>query len=265
MSETVKPKMTGRNDHFLPQGYLRGFIHPDRQNMPQPLWGYDVCRKIWRPRSTAQVGYQVGMYDAISQDEQRFVADDLFKNLENKYPKLIRELSETNFITWRHHFAFLMNFMQMICSRSPLFFKHAESVALGKNEALSLMHVEMLMGPRQLRDFDWALRWVDDPNDPCIATEQPFAMEHPTNLDGTAPTSAEAFLHSDKTWLYFPLCWNAVLFGSRAKITDPATDKFDLRDLHRVRRTYFTKAKDFVVSPLRLDQDGMPLARLSRP
>jgi hypothetical protein len=252
MIKTIKPRMTGRNDHYLPQGYLRGFIHPERRNLPQPLWRYDVRGKAWRQRSPAEIGYRVGMYDAISPDEQRLVADELFENLEKNYPPLIRELSETNFKTWRHHFSFLLKFMQMICSRSPLFFENTESAALDKDTALSLMGVEMLRGPSQLRDFDWALRWTDDPNDPCIASEQPFVME------GTAPTSAEAF-HLSETWLYFPLCWKAVLFGSRTKITDPPTDKFDPCDLHKLRRTYFTKAKNFVVSPLRLDQDGMPL------
>jgi hypothetical protein len=189
--------------------------------MPQPLWRYDVCRKVWKERSPAQVGYRIAMYDPISPHDQRLVADELFENLENNYPPLIRELSETNFKTWRHHFAFLLKFMQMICSRSPLFFEHTESAALDKDTALSLMRVEMLRGPSQLREFDWALRWTDDPNDPCIASEQPFVMEHPTSLDGTAPTSTEAFLLSEKTWLYFPLCWKAVLFGSRSKITDP--------------------------------------------
>ena len=37
----------GRRDHYLPQGYLRGFIDPARQNKPQPLWKLDIASKRW--------------------------------------------------------------------------------------------------------------------------------------------------------------------------------------------------------------------------
>ena len=30
-----------RRDHYIPQGYLRGFIDPERINQPQPLWYFD--------------------------------------------------------------------------------------------------------------------------------------------------------------------------------------------------------------------------------
>jgi len=49
----------GRRDHYLPQGYLRGFIDPARRDEAQPLWLLDVrsgFQLITTPLYQQQVG-----------------------------------------------------------------------------------------------------------------------------------------------------------------------------------------------------------------
>ena len=44
-----------RRDHYVPQGYLRGFIHPSRLEHDQPLWHFDVAQDVWSERSTPKL------------------------------------------------------------------------------------------------------------------------------------------------------------------------------------------------------------------
>ena len=48
----------GRRDHYVPQGYLRGFIHPQRQGHPNPLWVLDVSRGKWSEKSPSRIGWE---------------------------------------------------------------------------------------------------------------------------------------------------------------------------------------------------------------
>src|SRR5579862_3221457 len=107
----------GRKDHYLPQGYLRGFIHPARRNLQNPLWHYDLHHKRWKQYSPAAIGYQVGFYDPIAPGTELEIADETFAELETKYPPLINELVASNFERWRYHFKFFLHFMQMIRAR----------------------------------------------------------------------------------------------------------------------------------------------------
>jgi hypothetical protein len=279
--------MRGRKDHYLPQGYLRGFIHPSRRNTDKLLWHYDVQYKKWKQRSAAAVGYEVGFYDPIGTNAQLEIADETFVELENKYSLMIDELAANNFDKWRYHFNFFLHFMQMMRARSPLFFKHNKAYlqskrvlsiketapidqseskakpaslpdAFIKNYSLMQMREEILKGPDQLKDFDWALRWTEDPDNPLITSEQPFTMAAPLRPDGTAMTMFEAFEY-EETWLHFPLCWQATLFGSRKRITDPPTERIAPEALINFRKTYFEKAENYVVSPVRLDDEGAPV------
>jgi hypothetical protein len=56
-----KPRLKKRNrrDHYVPHGYLRGFIDPLRLNSHQPLWRFDVHQNVWSERSTREIGYRI--------------------------------------------------------------------------------------------------------------------------------------------------------------------------------------------------------------
>jgi hypothetical protein len=52
-----------RRDHYQSQGYLRGFIHPERERLPKPLWVFDLKRNEWSEKSPYQIGCERGFYD----------------------------------------------------------------------------------------------------------------------------------------------------------------------------------------------------------
>jgi hypothetical protein len=82
----------GRRDHFLPQGYLRGFIDPARRDEPQPLWSLDIPYKKWSERSTKQLGHITGLYDYAGtgpEVESLPSADETFSDLENGLDKAL--------------------------------------------------------------------------------------------------------------------------------------------------------------------------------
>jgi Protein of unknown function (DUF4238) len=257
----MKSKNRGRKDHYLPQGYLRGFTHPCPDNPQKPLWHFDVHHKKWRQYSEAEIGFHKGFYDPIASGTELEIADETFAELERKFP-LVRKEILTNFDAWLDHRDFLLHFMQMMRARSPLFFQEKkeeqegqqimEVVSVGlkpafiKNRTLMEMRDEILKGPAELHEFSWGLRWTDDPDSPCVTSDTPFVME------GMMSDRVEAWKHND-TWLYFPICWQAVLFGTRYRIDMP-TDRFSQQDLVTLRTKYRQNAAHYLVAPVRLEE-----------
>jgi hypothetical protein len=186
-------KKTKRKDHYIPQGYLRGFIDPTRVGLPKPLWCLDISTDTWSPRSTSEVGHFRGFYDyvgakaAVAELEP---ADNAFVRLENDYPGVRDEIVSSGFALWTKHREFLLSFMRMMGVRSPLF--REQKVAEGKmiralvveeinherntikvksltpspvspafirNRAITQMREEIEKGAAWLKDFHWALRF----------------------------------------------------------------------------------------------------------
>src|SRR6266487_1574261 len=80
----------GRHDHFSPQGFLRGFIHPERLNEPKPLWVFSVERQDWSERSPTAFGSERGLYDYPADTTPDGTAEEVFLRPENDFP-LVRE------------------------------------------------------------------------------------------------------------------------------------------------------------------------------
>jgi hypothetical protein len=59
-------------------------------------------------------------------------------------------------------------------------------------------------------------------------------------------------LQDPETLLYFPICWQACLFGSPRRF-DKKTDNFGPQDMQTFRKKYRTFAKQFLISPTKLD------------
>jgi hypothetical protein len=271
-------KIRGRKDHYLPQGYLRGFIDPTQVKEDKPLWCFQVpCRK-WKRCSTAEVGFIRGFYDYSEQvDASIQTADQAFAELERNFALVLKELLASQFSNWLDHREFLLRYMQMIRARSPLYFeqKHAaansaqayviEEIsedrkklkirptqlpnAFIKNRSLTEMKEEIQKGVDWLNNFDWALRYCDSPQDPFLTSDGPFVVTGP--LEGQdKQVSWDALRHPD-TLFYFPLCWQACIVGS-PRLFDIKTDRVHPTLLQRVRDMYMEKAKDYVISPIRL-------------
>jgi hypothetical protein len=265
-----------RRDHYLPQGYLRGFIHPSRREHEQPLWHFDVPNNLWSERSTREVGYRIGLYDVSSVNEVIETADDTFRGLENEFPAVRREMESKQFANWKDHLDLLLHYMQMMRARSILFFEQkaaegknlrafvVESVSpdrqsvkltsmtpspvseqLIKNWSIAEMREEINKGATWLREFDWCLRCCDSPDDPFITSEIPL------QLYGPGSTVAENVKHPDSLF-FFPLCWQACLIGCRRPF-DVKTDHFCGEEMTTFRRWRRDCARLFLVSPSKLN------------
>jgi hypothetical protein len=265
-----------RRDHYIPQGYLRGFIEPARTKLPQPLWHFDIINHIWSERSPREVGYRHGFYDYTVSEMGVDTADMAFAELERTFPTIRSDLVKCNFSSWKDHLDFILRYVQMMRARSLLFFESQqtdgknlralvveevsadrksvrvrsmtpESVppAFIKNWTITNMRTEIQKGAAWLSDFKWALRFCDSPALPFVASEQPF-MAH-----GSRSNVADA-LQDAETLLFFPLCWQACLIGSR-QFFDIDTGKFGEEDMRKCGRMYRESAKLFIISPTRLD------------
>ena len=271
-----------RRDHYLPQGYLRGFIDPARENEPQPLWKLDIASKRWAERSTKQVGHSTGFYDyegTSPELDSLPSSDETFSEFENQFP-VVREklltLRKKAFRNWTKHLRFLVRYMDMLRARSPLYFTQAEAElkstptwtveevidaktiklvsmdpspptnAFIKNRTIFQMREEIQKSGGWLRELNWALRYTDSVTEPFVITETPFMVEVPPGL-----SEAEALKHPS-TLFCFPVCWQVCLFGSRRRF-DSGTDRFGSHDMKIARTKYRVLAQDFLISPVRLD------------
>jgi hypothetical protein len=185
-------------------------------------------------------------------------------------------LVQEDFKPWKDHLAFLLRYIQMMRARSLLFFENqqedgrnlrawvveevsADRMSLRvrsmapeplpesfiKNLTITNMRNEIAKGAAWLAEFNWALRYCDSIGNPFVATEQPlFSEGHRENL-------ADA-IRDPETLLFFPLCWQACLIGSR-QFFDRETDRFGDQDMRRFARVSGERAELFVISPSRLD------------
>ncbi|HEV2232127.1 MAG TPA: DUF4238 domain-containing protein [Terriglobia bacterium] len=276
---TLRPNAStnrNRRDHYLPQSYLRGFIDPARINHRQPLWHFDIPNGRWSERSPREVGWRRGFYDYATSENGPEAADSAFAELERTFPLIRGELTSNKFKNWKDHRDFLMRYIQMMRARSLLFFdeKNAEGEnlrvwtieeispdrksvkvrsmtpepvpdAMIRNWTITDMRAEIHKGAAWLNDFNWALRYCDSPASPFITSEIPFISQgHQVHL-------ADALLDPE-TLLFFPLCWQACLIGSR-QFFQIETDGIGEEDMRRVRRIYRESAKLFLLSPKQLD------------
>jgi len=266
-----------RRDHYIPQGYLKGFIDPRRKDVPRPLWHFDKCNGVWSQRSPREVGYRYGFYDYTVAQMGAETADTAFTELENGFPRFRKELVRKDFRPWKDHLHFLLRYIQMMRARSLLFFENqqkdgrnlrafiVEEVSADrtsvrvrsmtpeplpdsfiKNWTITNMRNEIAKGAAWLTEFNWALRYCDSPVMPFVATEQPLFLECPPH-DNLADA-----VRDPESLLFFPLCWQACLVGSR-QFFDRETDKFGDHDMRRFVTVCKTRAELFVISPSRLN------------
>lgn len=271
-------KKTKRRDHYIPQGYLRGFMDPCRKHHPRPLFYFDIAKNRWFSKSPKEIGHRKGFYDYVHAGKmlENETADNTFLRLENDYPRIREELVATGFNRWTDHLEFLLSFMQMMRARSTLFREQKtmegktllayeieevyhdrnavklksmtpQSVtpAFIKNRAITQMREEIQKGAAWLKDFCWALRLCESVSDPFVISELPFAIE------GNSADLQEAIKHPD-TLIIFPLSWQACLFGSLRRF-DVEKDSFNGEDMRNSRRKYRAWAKEFILSPVQFD------------
>jgi hypothetical protein len=278
-SQEISITKANRRDHYLPQGYLCGFIDPARTDRQRPLWHFDIPNRVWSEKSPREVGYRFGFYDYATRSVGLETADSVFAPLESTFPKVRDTLISTGFRGWREDFLeFLLCYVQMIRARSLLFFERVQEEgknlraltveavspdrkslkvrsmipeplprAFIRNWTITQMKEEIQKGPAWLSDLNWAIRLCDSPGESFIISEIPFVAQ------GRYSQAADVF-RDPEVLLFFPLCWQACLIGSPRPF-DVETDKFGKEDTRRVQKIYRETAELFLLSATKIDFD----------
>ena len=273
--------MRNRNrlDHFVPQGYLEGFVGPSGDGQ---LSVFDRKESRWFESGTAGVGAIRGFYDYSDGSEPDQTADDAFKELETTFPAVRRALVAKGFVDWPKHREFLLRLAQMLRARSLMFREqslvrnrsltflrieqilppepsktepgkfvtpiryshHVPSEAELVNKTITDMRTEIADGAAWMSDLHWCLRVTQNLSNPFVTCDGPVVME------GRVP-QAEA-LRDWGTLVFFPLCWQACLVGSPAKF-DNGDGALDPSDMKKLRALYLKSAIRFVFSPTRIE------------
>lgn len=279
MSQRQRAKqLRGRKDHWLPQGYLRGFIAPSRAQEDKPLWCFHRHAQVWEDLSTTEIAFGKGFYDYASGTDYSAVThpDSVFARLEREFPQRREQMVANQFATWEQHKDFLLEFMQMMRARSPLAVQQQEaevrtlrgsvitsvspdrlSVTVDsleprplpehtvRNWTISRVLQDARSGVSWMGQMDWCLRYTDDENEPFCTTDQALIVI------GTAPDqpmSTELLAHPD-TVVIFPLCWRACIFGRPLKFDKPY-DRAHPKQLVDLRAEQKRLAHRFVISPV---------------
>jgi len=278
MSQRQKAKQQrGRKDHWLPQGYLRGFISSARANDPKPLSCFQRHTQKWESVSTSEIAFGKGFYDYATETDYSVVThpDSVFARLEREFPQRRAELAANNFEAWEQHKDFLLEFMQMMRARSPLAMQQQEaevrklrgskitsvspdrrSVKLDsleprplpentvRNWTISRMLQDVTAGISWMGNYNWCLRYTDNEDEPFCTTDQALIVIGTVPDD---PMSMDLLSHSD-TVVIFPICWRACLFGSPLKF-DKSYDRAHPTQLVSLRNDQKRLAHRFVISP----------------
>jgi hypothetical protein len=281
--ETNASTLAGRKDHWLPQCYMQGFIGPSRKDEPEPLFCFEKETQQWRAVSTREIGQGAGYYDYAEGTTYDPVTypDSGFGRLERRWLATRELMALDNFASWDRHKSLLIDFMHMLRARSPLAMEQQRAVALTHRDGKATGIVPRPTAPnltgvtpdtmtpypmpesavrktvirRMLADvqanvlwpknMDWCLRYTDDENNPYTVTDQAVVFE------GSLPTQAvttELLAHPD-TWVIFPLCWQACLFGSPLKFEVPY-DRAHPQQPLSIRNTQKERCDRFLISPV---------------
>jgi hypothetical protein len=217
-----------RKDHYAPQGHLRGFIHPQREGHPKPLWVLDIERMEWSEKSSSQIGWERGFYDYSPGSNIDATADDAFRRLENQLPRLRDRIRTDGYESWGQHRAVLVSFAAMMAARSrlfrtqtvsqilPLLAADANRDVLAKNFSITQMRTEIERRPKDWEQFHWVLGYTKNPEHPFIASDQGIGMW------GNAADITEAYVQND-FWLWCPLSWDMCMIASSQSLSGEPT------------------------------------------
>jgi len=276
-------KLRGRKDHWLPQGYMRGFIGPSRSEEHKPLWCYDRYEGKWKTVASSEIGQGVGFYDYANGTDYSAVThpDSVFARLEREFPLVRDELAANRFENWEVRKDFLLEFMQMLRARSPLAIQQHQAegrkvrasmvtsvdaeqrkVTLDslvprplpeskvRNWAIHKMLEDVKAGASWSNRMHWCLRYTANESDPFCTTDQSPVARGPA--PGPAPGEVVSFelLAHPETLVLFPLSWQACMLGSPR----PFEKEYDVA-APQLLESYRTEQKEkcnrFVISPIR--------------
>ena len=281
MNATKAQQLRNRKDHWLPRGYLRGFISPSRMPLEKPLCCFFRDTEEWEDVSDAEIGYERGFYDyATGIDSSAATSPDAaFARMEREFPLCRQAMVARDFANWQEHKQFLLEFMQMLRARSPLGIQHFGLDARGlrgatvvavdeerhkvtvdslelrplpgqavRNFTISKMLQEVAAGAGWATQLDWCLRYTKVESEGFCITDQAIFVEGSLPLTDEHGRITWDMLHQSDALVYFPLCWQACLFGSPLRFNEAYGRAINT---HRLRAKQKENADRFVVSPVK--------------
>jgi hypothetical protein len=263
-----------RLDHILPRAYLEGFTIPSKE---ERLYAFNIEQRRWFETGTGNVAASHGFYDYSLDSQPDATADQAFKEFEDSFPPLRRDLLATNFSYWTKHRDFLVKYSQMLRARSTLF---REQVLKQADSSTFLTLGEVLQTRPSVDrpgEIDAQYRYSDfkPENDErrdalfknlsitemraeiakgagkftgwhwCLRFTMDVARplitsDNAVGLIGFGPPSlGEAMMHPESLFV-FPLCWQARLIGSPRKF-DVETDAIAPSLLGEFQRLYLNE------------------------
>ena len=229
-----------------------------------------------------QIGFDWGFYDYADRTDNPDAAkpDLAFGRFEREYPLVRDELAANDFRDWLRHKAFLLDFMQMLFTRSPLGMEQYATdarnmrvstiVSVGedrraltvdslegrpltehevRNFAVSKMLQDIRAGAERMAHFDWCLRYADEEKEGYCTTDQAVFVEGPPQPVPEEGRVTEDMLRHPEAVIFFPLSWQACLFGSSRRF-DKVYDRTLPQDVATLRSKQKQYASRFVVSPM---------------
>jgi hypothetical protein len=269
-----------RKDHWLPQGYLRGFVGPSHGHEDKPLRCFFKDTEQWENVSAVEIGYDVGFYDYAAGTDISAAKDpdSTFGRLEREFPSHREAMAARSFANWQDYRDFLLEFAEMLALRSPLGMEHLAIEARGLRGAtvaavdydrhtITPDSVEMRPLPeRAVRNIavtrmlqkvenphnwtaklDWCLRFTDVEGEGFCTNDQAVSVEGPLQLTDEHRRITEDILRHPDALVYFPLCWQACLFGSPRYFEQEYGRSTDIHVLRAKQKEFADK---FVVSPV---------------
>src|SRR5260370_30479522 len=109
----------------------------------------------------------------------------------------------------RGHTRFKCDWSSDVCSSDLVFAPEPLPAPFIRNWTITQMRAQIQQGATWLHDFNWALRYCESAAEPFVISEMPLMA-----WGGQHDDLAEMLRHPE-TLLFFPLCWQACLIGSR--------------------------------------------------
>jgi hypothetical protein len=274
MERFLDPK--NRVDHIVPQVYMRGFIHPLRDQKHGRLEVFELSNRFWgEPRSADRLCSEIGFYD-YSVDVAEETADDAFRELEGGLAEIRRKLRVDGFRGWTKDLDFLMRFSYMLVVRSKLFREgivarsqkqiwlrvldvigrtiryepfdprtEPEAQAKAKNLSITEMRTEIKKFANEWAGWNWGLYTSPDVLCPFITSEAPVVM------DGLLPDGMRAYAEG-KFRLVIPFGWDFALVGSPILRFSESPLELSIKEMDELRTVTTSGASEVLISPIRL-------------
>jgi hypothetical protein len=271
----MREQPTNRKDHILPQGYLDGFTGANGL-----LQVFKIEERTWFPAIKGYYDYS----DDVTPDQ---TADQAFREYEDDFPQLRRDLVANNFARWQKHLDFLLRYINMFRVRGQLFRRDVlqsfddtppmvvdrvlETIPHPKDPGRVIQKVSVkpmeqtgdrlktalnnLSISKMRADIRDVPRFFFDFNWCLRYTTDPnkpvITADNAIRLEGSYPSEEQALRHFH-TRLYFPLCWQACLIGAPDTLI-PKTKAFSPSRLSQLHSKYLRAGCRFAYSPVELE------------